>query len=1157
VLFIYLDKKDDSLQTPKTILGSMLSQIMQEKSPETLPKSLQDAFRISGKGELQPKLSDSCRRQLGKNCQDENCIRDLLYTELKSNGQAFLVVDALDECRESLRYWVYRELITLQEAGVTILTSSRPIEHWKPIEIFCDQCISQGHKKALRMYWHCKDCDKNPDEQFGGFDLCGNCKSSGITCRHGVDHVFEVKDVELVIRIPDESLKRFLVSEMNRELGEESVGSIDRRLHSQIPAGRFGRMLQGNKDIIEPLSNSIVEMSDGKFLFAKLYLLTLKTQHNKEGVQNCLRVLPKTLPDIYDKMIRRIKNQDEEDSKIALKILSYLTVAKQTMTLQQLQHALAVQTGDSTINTNRIMDAELILDITQGLVIIDTHTDGSRSTIRLFHLTLQDYLESSISTWFPTAHVDIALASLNYLQLTIFSEASSHWTEFQKKAETHPFVSYCSYWGDHMRASLQFDKSEELEKMALDYLRQPHRMNAFSQATWCAQSGYSDHWDVRRGVSCVHVVAWFGLDGIISTLCEENDEYLDQVETTYFQTPLMYACRRGHTMAVQQLLKLGADVKIKSGLGLTALMEAVGGGHPEVVGLLLSSENGRVVINEPNEEKSNRTALMMAVQNCHVEIVQQLLSYSEIDINVQDSGRFTTLIHAVRKHAELNWEILTIENSTDEMAAKLHDYEGILQMLLAKPGLNLNSIDILGKSALVFAAELDDANVVTMLLERGASSTIKDNQDGAVAIMNAVERGCKMALDSMLEYGVDLSCLDDNGRTIMHYAASSSSINADSIVKLLYEKGLNIDAVDKFNRSPLMQASQVGSLPVVKFLLSKGASRSRVDSFGRTAFKIAWEYQCNSTDLLDVLKDEYSETDSLSWIKPSWSLAKFGLIDELLLRDVSLRDGREPITLNTALHWAIMENQVVVWSRLLNILDSDFVDLADCSGRTALHFAVLFRHEGALKQLIAREANLNIKDRWGCTPIMIANAIWRFELAVLLCAAGATLWEGLDLKAILFRAVELNNVDAIKTLIDAGVHILSRNENGQTVLDIAKERGEEADEIYQILSQRTFYLKKQDGNKVAEVKVEGFGPKQDMAFPMPFDAREESARVNSTSLLEPTVNETEERLQTILWPKIPLTPPLTPDLSRTFGGDSPTETENRASLTEQEQVAAS
>jgi hypothetical protein len=203
-----------------------------------------------------------------------------------------------------------------------------------------------------------------------------------------------------------------------------------------------------------------------------------------------------------------------------------------------------------------------------------------------------------------------------------------------------------------------------------------------------------------------------------------------------------------------------------------------------------------------------------------------------------------------------------------------------------------------------------------------------------------------------------------------------------------------------------------------------------------------------------------------------------------------------------------------------------------------------------LKLLISKKANLNVKDQWGCTAIMIANATWRFELAVLLCAAGADLWNALDLKVILFRAVELNNVDAVKKLIDAGVDILSRNENGQTVLDIAKEKGEEADEICHILSQRTFYLKRRNENKTADIVVESIGIKQTLPFRMPLDAKEESARANSSSLLEPTDIQLGERHQTILWPKIPLTPPMTPDLSRNFS-NSETEGKTETNLTEQ------
>jgi ankyrin repeat protein len=263
-------------------------------------------------------------------------------------------------------------------------------------------------------------------------------------------------------------------------------------------------------------------------------------------------------------------------------------------------------------------------------------------------------------------------------------------------------------------------------------------------------------------------------------------------------------------------------------------------------------------------------------------------------------------------------------------------------------------------------------------------------------------------------------------------------------------------------------------------------------------------------------------------------------------------EEREPITRNTALHWAIKENRTEIFNKLLEASDVNTINSVNKYGRSALHFAVIFKRKQAIKRLIEKGADIDMKDQWGCTPLMLAQGNWRYELCVLLCAAGADLSiKGLNLNAMLFSAVESNNADAVRKLADAGVDVLRRNATGQTALDIALEKGEEADEVSQILSKRTFYIKEETEKVATETSLAS--SKRKTPLRMPTDAEEESMLLERVSKTNESSYHSEASLRVLSWPKIPLTPPLTPPQPQhsTHFVDSPTETESAVRVGEE------
>jgi hypothetical protein len=116
--------------------------------------------------------------------------------------------------------------------------------------------------------------------------------------------------------------------------------------------------------------------------------------------------MPKALYEAFEVTIQRIKAQKTTTSKKALDVLSWVFLANELLTMEELRHALAVEFGDQDLNTEGFLDAKFILECCLGLVTFDK----SISVIRLVHKTLQDYLQDQYEKreLFYEGHLNIA-----------------------------------------------------------------------------------------------------------------------------------------------------------------------------------------------------------------------------------------------------------------------------------------------------------------------------------------------------------------------------------------------------------------------------------------------------------------------------------------------------------------------------------------------------------------------------------------------------------------------------------------------------------------------------------------------------------------------------------------------------------------------------
>lgn len=412
--------------------------------------------------------------------------------------------------------------------------------------------------------------------------------------------------------------------------------------------------------------------------------------------------------------------------------------------------------------------------------------------------------------------------------------------------------------------------------------------------------------------------------------------------------------------------------------------------------------------------------------------------------------------------------------------------------LLLDQGIDIDSRDALGRTALITAAAEPDTGIVALLLERGADAALRD-KDGSDALTAAVIKGRSQNIIRLLEAGATLEARNAQGETALMAAIRAGEAG---MVDLLLARGADpgIQTQEDFaadaggsGYTPLMYVARYGrgsdGLRTMRQLVRHGANPRLYRPNGETALTFAQrrgqQEMVNDLRALGV-RDEspYAGLDDGRQLLQAIRFDDIAKARELIAAGapINYRDTVTGVTPLASSAWhdrydmleLLLGNGArvddVPWGQREERIAVSSVPLAQrelmramARGDTALISAIRRSDEVMVRRLLDAGAGMMVPNREGDTPALVAVRSGQTGILELLLDRGldpdvtafpmrvdyllTRFSGGQHLPPLLIEAAAHGHIETAALLLRAGAAPDIRDDAGRTALHAAAAGG--------------------------------------------------------------------------------------------------------------------
>lgn len=340
---------------------------------------------------------------------------------------------------------------------------------------------------------------------------------------------------------------------------------------------------------------------------------------------------------------------------------------------------------------------------------------------------------------------------------------------------------------------------------------------------------------------------------------------------------------------------------------------------------------------------------------------------------------------------------------------------------------DVNGVDENGDTALHAAARINEADLCSFLIIKGADTEVKNN-DGDTALHVAIKNDALETARVLSMVQGDIFAKDANNISALELALSKGDDWYDAMITA--QSGLLRDLngetiVHYFVRTRDEKA--------IDYCIKKELPLSVRSSAGQTPLHLAFEN----------VNEAASIRIAASLLKANCDTVRgdFAYFEDCVkARNTILRfhDGQTPLHIATISgHTGIVE--YLIKERTANRL-SDVLGAQDISGNTPLHEAVRYGRTDIVKTLVSCGANVNAMDALGKTPLLIlVPKEKQGEIYQILISNKADVRLKDMYGDSVFHIATMSNSDVsvLQILYSAGADINERNKQGVTPLAVA------------------------------------------------------------------------------------------------------------------------